>query len=132
MTCPRSKLVEHALDRLPLLSNRESQHTTATPFDVAKLKTLPRVDIVYAHAGADGLLVDAVRQNGSDGLVLVGFGGGSYPSAVLDAGARAVAEGIAVVLASRATAGRVIMTPQKEELGFIVCDDLLPQRPASC
>ncbi len=104
------------------------KHTTATPFDIAELQTLPRVDIVYAHAGADGLLVDAVRQNGSDGLVLVGFGGGSYPSAVLDAGARAVAEGIAVVLASRATAGRVIMTPRKEELGFIACDDLLPQK----
>ena len=104
------------------------KHTTATPFDVAKLKTLPRVDIVYAHAGADGLLVDAVRQNGSDGLVMVGFGSGSFPSAVLDAGARAAADGIAMVLASRATAGRVVMTPRKEELGFIVCDDLLPHK----
>ena len=104
------------------------KHTTATPFDVAKLETLPRVDIVYAYAGADGLLVDAVRQNGSDGLVMVGFGSGTFPAAVLDAGARAAADGIAVVLASRATAGRVVMTPRKEELGFIVCDDLLPQK----
>ncbi|MAX59837.1 MAG: hypothetical protein CL755_13510 [Chloroflexi bacterium] len=33
-----------------------------------------------------------------------------------------------VVLASRATAGRVVMTPKKEQQGFIVCDNLLPQK----
>lgn len=104
------------------------KHTTATPFDVAGLQALPRVDIVYTYAGADGLLVDAVRHHRSDGLVLVGFGSGSYPPAAMDAGAQAVNDGIPVVLASRATAGRVVMTPRKEELGFIVCDNLLPQK----
>ena len=29
-------------------------HTTATPFDVRGREGLPRVDIVYAYAGADG------------------------------------------------------------------------------
>ena len=32
------------------------------------------------------------------------------------------------MLASRATAGRVITTPQKASDGFIVSDDLLPQK----
>ena len=104
------------------------KHTTATPFDVAGLKTLPRVDIVYSYAGDDGYLVDAVRNHGSDGMVLAGFGGGSYPPAVLEAAARAVGEGIPVVLASRVTAGRIIMTPAKDEAGFMVCDNLLPQK----
>ena len=104
------------------------RHTTASPFDVSDLRSLPRVDIVYSYGGADGLLVDAVGRNRSDGLILVGFGGGSYPPAVQDAGARAVEEGIPVVLASRATSGRVVMTPRKDEAGFIVFDDLLPQK----
>ena len=104
------------------------KHTEDTPFDVVGLNTLPRVDIVYAYAGADGLLVDAVRQNRSDGLVLAGFGGGTFPPAVMEAGARAVGDGIPVVLASRSTAGRVVSTPRKEELGFMVCDNLLPQK----
>ena len=104
------------------------KHTSATPFDVAGTEELPRIDIVYAYAGADGLLVDAVRGHGSDGLVMAGFGGGTYPPAMLQAGAQAVKDGIPVVLASRATAGRVVMTPQKEELGFIVSDNLLPQK----
>ena len=104
------------------------KHTTDTPFDVSGLSALPRVDIVYAYAGADGLLVEAVRHNRSDALVLAGFGGGTFPPAMTEAAAEAVREGIPVVLASRATAGRVVTTPKKEEQGFIVCDNLLPQK----
>ena len=104
------------------------KHTTETPFDVAGRTSLPRVDIVYAYAGADGLLVEAVRNNRSDGLILAGFGGGSYPPAVTQAAAEAVQDGMPVVLATRATAGRVVTTPQKEKQGFMVCDNLLPQK----
>lgn len=104
------------------------RHTTATPFAIDGRQTLPRVDIVYAYGGADGVLIDAAREHGTEGLVLVGFGGGAYPGAFLDAGKRVVQNGIPVVLASRVTAGRVIMTPQKASAGFIVCDDLLPQK----
>lgn len=104
------------------------KHTVDAPFDVSGLSELPRVDIVYAYAGADGLLIDAVRNNRSDGLIVAGFGGGTLPPGVASAAALAVQEGIPVVLASRATAGRVIMTPQKDKQGFIVCDNLLPQK----
>ena len=104
------------------------KHTTATVFDVSQMDSLPRVDIVYAYAGADGLLVDAVRQNRSDGLVVAGFGGGTFPPDVTVAAARAVQDGIPVVLASRSTAGRVVMTPRKEEQGFIVSDNLMPPK----
>ena len=104
------------------------RHTVDTPFVVDDMTTLPRIDIVYSYAGADGLLVDAVRANRSDGLILAGFGGGSFPPAVIDAAVKLVEDGIPVVLASRSTAGRVIMTPKKEEQGFIVSDNLLPQK----
>ena len=63
-----------------------------------------------------------------DGIVLVGFGGGSYPSAFLEAGKRAVQAGIPVVLATRSWNGRVVITPKKDADGFIVCDDLMPQK----
>ena len=103
------------------------RHTVDTPFLVDDLTSLPRVDIVYAYAGADGLLVDAVRNNSSDGLVLAGFGGGTFPPAVVDAAVRLVDDGIPVVLATRSTAGRVVITPRKEQQGFLVSDNLLPQ-----
>jgi L-asparaginase len=104
------------------------KHTTDTPFDVTGVESLPRVDVVYAYGGADGLLIDAVRDNGSDGLVIAGFGGGTYPPAFLNAAVRAVEDGIPVVMATRSQAGRVIITPRKEEQGFMVCDNLSPQK----
>ena len=104
------------------------KHTLTSEFSTSGVTALPRVDIVYAYGGADGVLIDAIRQHGTDGLVLVGFGGGSYPTTFLDAGKRAVQAGIPVVLATRSTAGRVIMTPQKATDGFMVSDDLMPQK----
>ncbi len=104
------------------------KHTTASRFDVAGRNDLPRVDIVYAYGGSDGLLVDAVRRNRSDGLIMAGFGSGTFPPAVLDAGAEAVKDGMPVVLASRSTAGRVVTTPRIKQLGFIVSDNLMPQK----
>ncbi len=104
------------------------KHTTGSEFDVSGRDSLPRVDIVYAYAGADGMLIDAVRSNGSDGLVVAGFGGGTFPPVFIEAAAQAAADGIPVVLASRSTTGRVIMTPQKQDAGFIVSDNLLPQK----
>ena len=103
-------------------------HTRATPFDVRGRIELARVDIVYAYAGADGVLVDALTVRRPDGMVLVGFGGGSYPGAFLEAGKRAVQAGIPVVLATRSWNGRVVMTPKKDADGFIVCGDLMPQK----
>lgn len=104
------------------------KHTTATPFNVDQRSGLPRVDIVYSYAGADGLFVEAARANRSDGLVVVGFGGGTFPPIFEAAAAKAVEDGIPVVLATRSTAGRVVTTPKKEQQGFIVCDNLLPQK----
>ena len=108
--------------RLPI-----RKHTTDTPFDVTDLPSLPRVDIVQTYAGADGMLVEAVRNNRSNGLVMAGSGGGSCTPSQMAAAADAVREGMPVVLASR-SAGRVIMTPKKQEQGFIVSDNLSPQK----
>ncbi|MYC30025.1 MAG: asparaginase [Chloroflexi bacterium] len=114
---------EVVLYRAPL-----RRHTTVTEFSVDDRDSLPRVDIVYCYAGSDELLIDAVRANGSQGLVLAGFGGGSFPPRAIEAAAQAVTDGIPVVLASRSLAGRVVMTPRKEEQNFIVSDNLQPQK----
>ena len=129
------------------------KHTTDTPFRVDGGVNLPRVDIVHSYAGADGMLIDAVRAHAAQtpdtadfrraggavrahaaqteqrvGLVLAGFGAGTFPPAVIAAAEQAVAEDMPVVLASRSTAGRVVMTPRKAEQGFIVSDNLMPQK----
>ena len=114
--------------RVLFYRNVTRAHSIATPFDVRGTKSLPRVDIVYSYAGADGVLVDALTARRPDGMVLVGFGGGSYPAAFLEAGQRALQAGIPVVLATRSWNGRVVITPKKQAERFIVCDDLMPQK----
>ena len=104
------------------------KHTTSSDFDIDKLTDLPRVDIVYAYSGSDSLLIDAVRHNHSDGMVMTGFGAGTFPPAMIDAGAQAVREGIPVVVSSRSTAGRTVITPRSTKLGFIIADNLHPQK----
>ena len=104
------------------------RHTAGAEFDVTGLDSLPRVDIVYCYAGSDELLVNAVRANKSDGLILAGFGGGSFPPRAIEAAAKAVDDGMPVVLASRSPNGRVVITPRKDEQGFIVSDNLQPQK----
>ena len=104
------------------------KHTINTPFLVDDMTDLPRVDIVYSYAGDDGLLVDAVRNNKSDGLILAGFGGGTFPPAVIDAALKLVEDGVPVVLSTRSTAGRVVMTPKKEAQSFLVSDNLMPPK----
>ena len=104
------------------------KHTLSTDFDVRNLSILPRVDIVYAFAGSDSLLLEAVRRNKSDGLVITGFGSGTLPPGMLATGADMAKEGLPVVLASRSTAGRTVITPRITKLGFLVADNLHPQK----
>ena len=53
------------------------RHTADSEFDVTEVVELPRVDIAYAYAGADGLVVKALAEAGVDGIVAAGLGGGS-------------------------------------------------------
>ena len=86
------------------------------------------MDIVYIYTGADGLLVNAVIRNRSEGMILVGLGSGTLPPLVEAAASEAERQGITAVLASRVATGRVVTTPQKKKLGLVVADSLLPQK----
>ncbi len=64
------------------------------------------VDIVYAYAGADGRLLDALRAEGR-GVVIAALGRGNTPLAMYEAIKRWIADGKPVVITSRAARGRV-------------------------
>lgn len=68
----------------------------------------PRVEIVLNHVGADGRIVDALRQQGIDGLVLAGTGNGTLSVALEAALRRAARAGVRVLRASRCADGPVL------------------------
>ena len=88
-------------------------HVPASPgplrgaFDLDGVEALPRVDIVYGYAGADGAALPAYAEAGARGLVLASVGRGNLPRAQRQAVADAVERGLLVAISSRVNGGRV-------------------------
>jgi L-asparaginase len=99
------------------------------PFDVTHLQKLPRVDVIYTYAGADGALMEAaIAQAKAEGLVIAGFPTGSGTPAMDVVTQRLVAKGIPVVMTNRGGMGRVIDTRPVEGRALIWGDNLTPQK----
>ena len=80
------------------------RHTTGTEFDIAGLKALPRVTVLYFAVDADPALLEYAASH-SDGIVIAGAGAGEFSLAW-----RAVLEqcGVPVVVSSRTGCGPVL------------------------
>jgi L-asparaginase len=102
-------------------------HMPDTLYAALDLGALPRVDIIYSYAGADGALVDAAVAAGARGLVSAGFAPGSPTPEQRAAFERASRSGIVVVQCSRAS-GRVAPRRRLRETGIIAGEDLTPQK----
>lgn len=70
----------------------------------------PRVEVVLSHAGASGLLVDALVAQGVQGLVVSATGNGTVHCELQVALLRATAAGVRVLRATRCTFGQVLPT----------------------
>ena len=104
-----------------------SAHMPGTPFASVELSELPRVDIIYSYAGADGALVDAAVAAGARGIVSAGFAPGSPTPEQRATFERAAKSGIVVVQCSRAT-GRVAPRRRLRESGIVAGEDFSPQK----
>ena len=105
-------------------------HTTATPFKVADGQTLPRVDVIYAHAGMSPDLIDAAVANGARGIVIAGVGDGNMTTPALEAVKRAMAKGVVVVRSTRVGDGIVRRNIEVEDdkVGTVVSKELNPSK----
>ncbi|WP_288582323.1 asparaginase, partial [uncultured Methylobacterium sp.] len=106
----------------------ERRHAPGTPFDIRALDALPRVDISYAYADADGTAVRAFAAAGARGIVSAGLAPGMTPPAEAEALAEAAAAGIAVVQSTRAGSGVVPATVRLASHGIVPADNLTPQK----
>lgn len=91
--------------------HRQAPDTTAgcrrSLFDPAALGVLPRVDVVYAHIGADSVLIDATVNAGAKGVVVAGVGRGGTTPSQSRALRRARERGVFVAISNRTGSGRV-------------------------
>jgi L-asparaginase len=104
------------------------RHAPDTEFDVRRTTALPTVDIVYTYVGADGRIIDALIESGTEGIVNAGFPAGKPTPAQQDSLIEAVRRGIVVVQSHRGGRGRVIARDKTQEMGFVVADNLNPQK----
>lgn len=112
-----------ALYRAPLRC-----HAPDTEFDVRGRDSLPRVDIAYSYAGADGVVIDALVAAGAEGIVSASMAPGLVTPAEAEAQRRARSRGVLIAQSSRAGSGRVLPRRRLIEAGIVAADNLQPQK----
>jgi L-asparaginase len=105
-------------------------HTTATPFAVTAGQVLPRVDVIYAHAGMSPDMIDGAVANGAKGLVVAGVGDGNMTTPALDAVKRAIDQGVVVVRSTRVGDGFVRRNIEVDDdaVGTVASRELNPAK----
>ena len=105
------------------------RHTTNSEFDVSKLDTLPRVDIIYSHVDDDRVMADAAVVAGAKGIIHAGTGNGSIANPTMEGLKDAVAKGVVVVRSARVPNGATTVSlPMWTKAGFLESDTLNPQK----
>ncbi|CZE49922.1 type II asparaginase [Campylobacter geochelonis] len=106
------------------------KHTKNSAFDIAKIESLPRVDIIYNHSNDAPDFVNTAVANGAKGIINAGMGNGNpYPS-VLEALSEAVKKGVIVVRDSRVGSGETTAGGEVDDskYGFLTSDNLNAQK----
>ena len=115
-------------DRVAYYRRPVRRHAPDTPFAVTATTALPRVDIAFAHAGADGVAVEAFVGAGARGIVVAGILPSSAPPAMLSALNAAVAQGVVVVHGARSGSGRLVPVRAGRAEGAVLADNLPPTK----
>jgi L-asparaginase len=105
-------------------------HTSQTIFNTKKLKSLPKVDIIYAYSGHEPSVIDHLVESGSKAIIVAGVGDGNVNDASLERLIEARKKGIIIVRSARVGTGFVVPNVEIEddELGFVTANNLSPQK----
>jgi L-asparaginase len=98
----------------------------APHFDLSGAHSLPRVDILHAHANMSVDLIDAAIDGGARGIVVAGVGAGNMSARAIERLNRAASGGVVVVRSSRVVAAMVLRNNEVDDdrLGFVAAGDL--------
>jgi L-asparaginase len=85
----------------------ENVHTSKSDLRIDNATSLPRVDIIYAHANMSPDLITAAAKNGAKGIVIAGVGDGNMTAPALEAAKAVAKQGVVVVRSARVNGGVV-------------------------
>ncbi len=102
----------------------------AAPFNVDKLNKLPKVGIVYQHAGVEGVQTQALLDNGYQGIITAGVGNGNIHKSTWPLLEKATKDGIVVVRSSRVWTGGATKDAEVDDKAqhWVASLDLNPQK----
>jgi len=106
-------------------------HTTKSEFSVAPDQTtLPRVDIIYAHANMSPDLITAAAKNGAKGIVIAGVGDGNMTAQAFNELKKVAGQGVVAVRSSRTNGGiiRRNIELNDDEAGTVASMELNPAK----
>jgi L-asparaginase len=108
----------------------ENVHTAKSELSTGDGKSLPRVDILYAHANMSPDLIAAAVKNGAKGIVIAGVGDGNMTAPAWDEAKKAVKAGVVVVRSSRVNGGviRRNIEVNDDEAGTVASMELNPSK----
>jgi L-asparaginase len=119
-------------DRVAFYRSSTKRHTANSEFDVASLKQLPKVAVLYSYVDPEPAVIRAVVSAGAKGIVFAGTGNGALATAeraaIAEINKMPAASRPILVRSSRVGNGRVTATAQFDELGVIPADTLNPQK----
>jgi L-asparaginase len=106
----------------------ENVHTTKSDLRVDTATSMPRVDIIYAHANMSPDIITNAARSGAKGIVLAGVGDGNMTAPAWDAAKAVVKQGVVVVRSSRVNGGviRRNIEVSDDEAGTVASMELSP------
>ncbi len=115
-------------DNVHIFQTPATLHTTQTEFNVAGLKTLPWVDVIYDHQNAGQHLYEASIHAGAQGIVIAATGNGSLSPQVRKGIKLAARHKVLCVRSSRTGSGVVTARNEDGKLGVVCGNSLNPQK----
>ena len=105
-------------------------HTNDTEFNISKVNSLPKVDIIYANADFDANIIDCLIKLDSKAIVLAGVGDGNVCEKAVKKLIEARHNGVFVFKSSRVGSGFVLpnIEVDDDKYGFITTDNLSPHK----
>lgn len=113
-------------DRVIYYREPVKRRSFGTEFDIRRITSLPRVDVLLVYQDAPGDLIKAAVDHGARGIVIATAGAGATSGDQSQGIEYAAARKIPVVITTRAGSGRIAGRGSRDADNIVAGEDLMP------